>query len=167
MFCFRKSTGQTNTRCYPEYYPIGEPCAKAKTVKPIDLNTNIDSGRSEIMVANKLEDISRKMAVHDEDFADMVSIMVDFLKRVAGAKKDASGYDSHDCSIIRLTAAERISRFDGLYIDLVQELYRRQKDVNPDVVYNYSKSLMDAVEEANLRDWIERQETLHPTPLYD
>lgn len=166
MFSFRKSTGQSNTRCYPEYYPIGEPCAKAKTIKPIDLNTNIDSGRSEIMVANKLEDISRKMTVYDEDFSDMISIMVDFLKRLAGAKKDASGYDSHDCSIIRLTAAERVSRFDGLYIDLVQELYRRKKDVDADIVYNYSKSLLESVQDANLRDWVERQEKLHPTQLY-
>lgn len=160
-FCFRKSEGQTNVRCYPRYYPIGEPCAKSKTIKPIDLNTNIDSGRSEIMVANKLEEIARKMAVHDEDFADMVSIMVDFLKRLAGAKKDASGYNAHDCSIIRLTASERISRFDGLYIDLVQELYKRQRPIEADTVYNYSQSLMDAVEDANLRDWLDHQETLY------
>lgn len=161
MFCFRKSEGQTNTRCYPEYFPIGEPCAKSKTIKPVDLNVNIESGRSEIMVANKLEEIQRKMANHDEDFADMVSIMVDFLRRVAGAKKDISGYTGHDCSIIRLTASERISRFDGLYIDLVQELYRKQRPVEADLVYNFSKSLMDSVEEANLRDWVERQEILY------
>lgn len=161
MFTFRKSEGQTNVRCYPYYYPIGEPCAKAKTLKPIDLNTNIDSGRSEIMVANKLEEIGRKMANHDEDFSDMVSIMCDFLRRVAGAKKDLSGYNDHDCSIIRLTASERISRFDGLYINLVQELYKRQRPIEADVVYNYSKSLMDSVEEANLRDWLDRQETLY------
>lgn len=161
MFKFYKSTGQTNTRCYPVYRPIGEPIAKSRTIKPVNLNSNIETGKSEIMVANKLEELSNKVSSIDEDFADMLDIMVDFFRRIAGAKKDASGSNDRECSVLRLTATERISRFDGLYIDLIQELYKKERPVEPDKVYNYSKSLCDAIEEANLRDWCERQMKLY------
>lgn len=158
---FRKSEGQTNTRCYPNYYPFGEEGVKSTTSMPINMNVFADTGRTELIVARTLDKLATKYVDLGEQYSAVINSCVEFLSRLAGYKKANAKLRNSDTSIARMTAEERISVFDGLLITLAEEMYKKRIQVGARSLYSFSQSLMDSLKEAELREWAENnQDTL-------
>lgn len=155
---FRKSEGQTNTRCYPYYYPFGEEGVKSATSMPINMNRFADTGRTELIVARTLDKLSTQYADLGEQYGAVINSCVEFLAKLAGYKKANARLRNSDTSVIRMTAEERISVFDGLLITLAEDMYNKKRSVCAESLYSFSQSLLDSLREAELRDWAELNE---------
>lgn len=163
QFCFYKSKGQTNTRCYPRYYPFGEERAKQVTDKPINLNHFADTGRTELIVANTLDKLASKYTDLSEQYSYVINQCVEFLTRLAGCKRANAKLNNSESSIYRMCAEDRISAFDGLLLEIVNENFEKRHYMQPESLYTFTRSLMDSINEIEEREWAERQ--LNSMPL--
>lgn len=157
QLCFYKSKGQTNTRCYPRYYPFGEDTPKQITEKPININHYADTGRTELIVANTLDKLASKYSDLSEQYSYVINQCVEFLTRLAGCKKADARLKNSESSILRMCAEDRLSVFDGLLLEIVNDSFEKRRNLQAESLYTFSRSLMDSIKEADQREWAERQ----------
>lgn len=155
--CFYKSQGQTNTRCYPRYYPFGDERAKKVTDKPINLNHFADTGRTELIVANTLDKLASKYTDLSEQYSHVINQCVEFLTRLAGCKRANAKLNNSESSIFRMCAEDRISAFDGLLLEIVNENFEKRHYMQPESLYTFTRSLMDSINDMEEREWAQRQ----------
>ena len=163
QFCFYKSKGQTNTRCYPRYYPFGEEGVKQVTDKPINLNHFADTGRTELIVANTLDKLASKYTDLSEQYSYVINQCVEFLTRLAGCKRANAKLNNSESSIYRLCTEDRLSAFDGLLLEIVDKNFEQRHYMQPESLYTFTRSLMDSINDMEEREWAERQ--LNSMPL--
>lgn len=155
--CFYRSQGQTNTRCYPRYYPFGAEQAKQVTDKPINLNHFADTGRTELIVANTLDKLASKYTDLSEQYSCVINKCVEFLTRLAGCKRSNAKLNNAESSIFRMCAEDRISAFDGLLLEIVNDNFEKRRYMQPESLYTFTRSLMDSIEDIEEREWAKRQ----------
>lgn len=157
--CFYKSTGQKNPRDYPRYFPLSRRESDEVSDMPVSMNKFADTGRTEIVAANVLDKLAKQYADMGEQYGYALSQCIEFLKLVSGNKKIRSRVDGSEYSLARMVAEERLSMFDGLYVQLIDKMYEDKRKANPEQIYNFTESLLMEIKEADMRDWAESQLT--------
>lgn len=155
--CFYRSIGQRNPRDYPRYFPLSRRDNKKVTDMPITLNRFADTGKTEIAAANLMQKLSTEYADLGEQYSFAIVQCIDFLKRLSGYKKTASRIDDSEEYLSRMVAEKRLSMFDGMYMALIDKMYEERRTTRPELAYNFTRSLLEAVKEMDERDWAERQ----------
>ena len=155
--CFYKSTGQTNTRCYPRYYLFGEDELRVVTDKPINLNHYADTGRTELIAANVLDKLASKYSDLSEQYSIILHQCVEFLTKLAGCKKYNARLNNSESSILRMCAEDRLSAFDGLLMEVVNDNFEKRRYMQPESLYTFTRSLMDSINDMEEREWAQRQ----------
>lgn len=156
--CFYRSQGQINPRDYPRYFPLSRREDEGVTDMPITINRFADTGKSEIAAANLLEKLATEYYDLGEQYSFAMVQCIEFLKRISGYKKDVSRCDDSSELLSRMVAEKRLSLFDGMYINLFDKLHEERYGEHPELMYNFTRSLIDAVKEADEREWAAAQE---------
>lgn len=155
--CFYRSQGQRNPRDYPRYFPLSRREDESVTDMPITINQFADTGKSEIAAANLLEKLATEYSDLGEQYSFAMVQCIEFLKRISGYKKDVSRCDDSSELLSRMVAEKRLSLFDGMYINLFDKLHEERYGEHPELMYNFTRSLLDAVREAEMREWAASQ----------
>lgn len=156
--CFYRSQGQKNPRDYPRYFPLSRRNDDVVTDMPISINQFADTGKTEIAAANLLEKLSTEYSDLGEQYSFAMVQCIEFLKRVSGFKKMESRIDDSSEVLSRMVAEKRLSLFDGMYINYLDKVYEERRGAHPELMYNFTRSLIDAVREADEREWAAAQE---------
>lgn len=156
--CFYRSIGQKNPRDYPRYYPLSRREDEKVTDMPITINRFADTGKTEIAAANLLEKLATEYSDLGEQYSFAMVQCIEFLKRISGYKKNASRCDDSSEMLSRMVAEKSLSLFDGMYINLFDKLHEERYGEHPELIYNFTRSLLDAVREADEREWAAAQE---------
>lgn len=150
VFDFRMSTGQTQIKNYPPY-PIFS-SAHEVTMKPIQVSLYADTGRTERIVVNKLEQLQ-------ETYSDLVGVKkesleaaIEFVRTLAGMKSSIVR-KKKELRYISYMAGKKFVRADvDEYLMFVEECRKERRNIDAETTYSFFKSLRDAVDEANYRD---------------
>lgn len=150
VFDFRMSTGQTQIKNYPplQVFDVKEDIS----MKPIQVSLYADTGRTEKVIVNKLEQLQ-------ETYSDLAGVKkasieaaIEFVRTIAGykgcivRKKKELRYLSH-------IAGHKFSTCHrDEYIDFIEQCRIERREIDADVTYSFFQSLKDAVAEANYRD---------------
>ena len=147
-----------NPRDYPRYFPLSRREDDAVSDMPITINRFADTGKTEIAAANLLEKLATEYSDLGEQYSFAMVQCIEFLKRISGYKKNVSRCDDSSELLSRMVAEKRLSLFDGMYINLFDKLHEERYGEHPELMYNFTRSLIDAVREADEREWAAAQE---------
>lgn len=150
VFDFRMSRGQTQIKNYPALR-IFE-AKEGVSMKPIHISLYADTGRTEKVIVNKLEQLQ-------ETYSDLAGVKKESIEAAIEFVRTISGYKS---SIVRKKKELRyLSHLAGRqfstchrdeYIEFIEQCRIERREIDIDVTYSFFQSLKNAVAEANYRD---------------
>lgn len=150
VFDFRMSTGQTQIKNYPPLQIFSS--AHEVSMKPIQVSLYADTGRTERIVVNKLEQLQ-------ETYSDLAGVKkesleaaIEFVRMLAGMKSSIVR-KKKELRYISYMMGQKFVRADvDEYLMFVEECRKERRNIDAETAYGFFKSLRDAVDEANYRD---------------
>ena len=141
---FRESTGQSEIRNYPKMC-IFEVSGDTE-LKPIHINKNADTGRTEKIAANRL----RKLAGTYSDLTtqDLAAInaAINFLYEISGMKKAEIERRKYDVYIQHLAAFTEKKKMELNYFEFIEYAHAYKLQYAAESVANYIESLNNCIE---------------------
>lgn len=164
VLCFRKSTGQTKIRDYPDY-PIFVNSQKDISLKPYNVSLFADTGRTEKMIVNRLEQLQ-------ETYSDIAGVektsieaALEFVRVISGVKRSR---------VVKLKQLQYLSHMAGYksksapiseYLAFVEWARLERKQIDADCSYGYWKSLQSSIYYDLMKDEISGFDS-EITPVY-
>lgn len=150
VFDFRMSTGQTQIKNYPPLQIFSS--AHEISMKPIQVSLYADTGRTERIVVNKLEQLQ-------ETYSDLAGVKkesleaaIEFVRTLAGMKSSIVR-KKKELQYISYMKGQKFVRADvDEYLMFIEKCRKERRDIDTETTYSFFKSLRDAVDEANYRD---------------
>lgn len=150
VFDFRMSTGQTQIKNYPPLQIFSS--AHEVSMKPMQVSLYADTGRTERIVVNKLEQLQ-------ETYSDLAGVKkesleaaIQFVRTLAGVKSSIVR-KKKELRYISYMAGQRFVRADvDEYLMFVEACRKERRNIDAETTYSFFQSLRDAVNEANYRD---------------
>ena len=141
---FRESTGQSEIRNYPKMCIFEVP--GNTELKPIHINKNADTGRTEKIAANRL----RKLA---ETYSDLttqdlaaINAAVNFLYEISGMKRAEIERRKYDAYIQHLAAFTEKKRMELNYFEFLEYAHAYKLQYAAESAANYIESLNNCIE---------------------
>lgn len=150
VFDFRMSTGQTQIKNYPSYLIFSS--AHEVTMKPIQVSLYADTGRTERIVVNKLEQLQETYSDLAGVRKESIEAAIEFVRTLAGVKSSIVRKKKELRYIAHMQGQKFVRADIDEYLMFIEECRRKRRDVDAETTYGFFKSLRDAVDEANYRD---------------
>lgn len=150
VFDFRMSTGQTQIKNYPSY-PIFS-SAHEVSAKPVQVSLYADTGRTERIVVNKLEQLQETYSDLAGVKKESIEAAIEFVRTLAGVKSSIVRKKKELRYIAHMSGKKFVRADVDEYLMFIEECRKKRRDIDADATYSFFKSLRDAVDEANYRD---------------
>lgn len=142
---FRESTGQSEIRNYPKLC-IFE-CTGNSELKPLHINKNADTGRTEKIAANKLRKLAETYSDLTTQDLSAINAAVNFLYEISGMKKSEHERKKYDVYICHLAAFTEKRKMELNYFEFLQYAHSHRLDYSATATANYIRSLNECLDE--------------------
>lgn len=143
---FRESTGQSEIRNYPKMC-IFE-CTGNPELKPIHINKNADTGRTEKIAANRLRKLAETYSDLTTQDLSAINAAVNFLYEISGMKKSEHERRKYDAYICHLAAFTEKRRMELDYFEFLQYTHAHSLKYSATAAANYIRSLNECLDTA-------------------
>lgn len=143
---FRESTGQSEIRNYPKMC-IFE-CSGNSELKPIHINKNADTGRTEKIAANKLRKLAETYSDLTTQDLSAINAAVNFLYEISGMKKSEHERRKYDVYICHLAAFTEKRQMELDYFEFLQYTHSHRLEYSAAATANYIRSLNECLDTA-------------------
>lgn len=150
VFDFRMSTGQTQIKNYPSYSIFSS--AHEVTMKPVQVSLYADTGRTERIVVNKLEQLQETYSDLAGVKKESIEAAIEFVRTLAGVKSSIVRKKKELRYIAHMQGRKFVRADVDEYLMFVEECRKERKEIDAETTYSFFRSLRDAVDEANYRD---------------
>lgn len=141
---FRESTGQSEIRNYPKMC-IFEVSGNAE-LKPIHINKNADTGRTEKIAANRLRKLAETYSDLTTQDLEAINAAVKFLYEISGMKRAEIERRKYDAYIQHLAAFTEKKRMELNYFEFLEYSHAHKLQYAAESVANYIESLNNCIE---------------------
>lgn len=136
---FRESTGQSEIRNYPKLQ-IFEISGNTE-LKPIHINKNADTGRTEKIAANKLKKLAATYSDLTTQDLSMINSAINFLYEISGMKKHAHEQRKYETYFDHMTAYQCLAAEKQDYFLFLQYAHERRMEYSAASVGDYIRQL--------------------------
>lgn len=150
VFDFRMSTGQTQIKNYPQYFIFST--SHEVTMKPIQVSLYADTGRTERIVVNKLEQLQETYSDLAGVRKESIEAAIEFVRTLAGVKSSIVRKKKELRYIAHMQGQKFVRADVDEYLMFIEECRKERREIDAEATYSFFKSLRDAVDEANYRD---------------
>lgn len=144
---FRESTGQSEIRNYPKMC-IFE-CTGNPELKPIHINKNADTGRTEKIAANRLRKLAETYSDLTTQDLSAINAAVNFLYEISGMKGSEIERRKYDAYIGHLAAFQEKKRMELDYFEFLQYTHAHRLTYSAATTANYIRSLNECLGNVN------------------
>lgn len=162
VFDFRMSTGQSWVKHYPPLQLFGR--SEKPSVKPVHLSLFADTGRTEKMVVNKIEQL--RATYSDLDSATNMSLdaAVRFIRTIAGHKSAMIRLQSEANYLTNMRGHSFWKENDFVHLQFVEYVSKLKKKVPTAEAISFTESLFAQVVEEIQREDMTRGDDHRNTP---
>ena len=147
VFDFRMSTGQTLIKNYPPLEIFEQ--REETTAKPININLYADTGRTEKMIINKLQELREKYSDVTDVQMKGLQVAIDFVRDLAGVKKAITQKKREQNELQSFKQFLTKQALDDYYLALVEYNRQQRKEIHPDLTFDFMQGL---IAECNLEN---------------
>lgn len=154
---FRVSNGQTRIRYYNkmELFERKEPGKVCE--RPYKLSRYADTGRTEKICYNKLEEIEQRYGDLADGQLHSIQAAKDLLLTISGLKSEVVRMRREAAYLNNMMADRTIRQENGVYLEAVNEAWRAKRNIDPDSFYCAVKEMGEYVSKA-----VDYQEGIDP-----
>lgn len=162
VFDFRMSTGQTHIKNYPPLQLFGR--AEKPSVKPVHLSLFADTGRTEKMVVNKIEQLRETYSDLDSATSMSLDAAVRFIRTIAGHKSAMIRLQSEANYLASMKGHMFWQENDFVHLQFVEYVSKLKKNPPTPQAVSFTESLFAQVIEEIQREENTRGNDYRNTP---
>lgn len=162
VFDFRMSTGQTQIKNYPPLKLFGK--SEKVSVKPVHLSLFADTGRTEKMVVNKIEQLRETYSDLDSATSMSLDAAVRFIRTIAGHKSAMIRLQSEANYLATMKGHKFWRENDFVHLQFVDYVSKLKKNVPTMAAISFTESLFAQVVEEIQREEMTRGDDYRNTP---
>lgn len=149
VFDFRMSTGQTRIRNYPPLEIFED--EQQVSERPVHISNLADTGRTEKIVANKLQQLSEQYSDIAGSDKTALEAALAFIRAIAGAKAGIVRMRKELDYLSYMKGYERKEKPVVDYLDFIDFCHNEKRKIDATTSYDFWTSLVKAVEDDALR----------------